>query len=378
MNSSRVPTVNLTRKALDPIVTKGTGKSLEQLEKQIGESKKPASQPINGIKVTGSTEIGPMNATVRNVAAILKGKGSLADEYVIVGAHYDHVGMGGEGSLAPGTIAVHNGADDNGSGTISILEIARQLSKFKAENHRTIIFMTFAAEERGLLGSEHYVRHPVVPLEQTAAMVNLDMVGRLGDGSVTVFGMGTGEEFSDWIDEANKPFGVELNKENAGMGPSDHQSFFLRNIPVFHFFTGLHGEYHRPSDDVNLIDFKGVAKITQLTSKLTEKLATNKDRPTFKKSTERARIGPNAGRKKPTLGVSLDGDAKQCVVTSVADPSPAKTAGIMAGDIVLKVNSKSVASSDELVNAIGAFKIGEEIEIQLKRGDQAMTVKAKL
>lgn len=378
MNSSRVPTINLTRKALDPIVSKGTGKSLEQLEKQIGETKKPASQPIAGIKVSGSTEIGPVMATVRNVAAVLKGKGSLKDEYVIVGAHYDHVGMGGEGSLAPGTIAVHNGADDNGSGTISILEIARQLSGFKSDNHRTIIFMTFAAEERGLLGSEHYVRHPVVPLEQTVAMVNLDMVGRLGDGSVTVFGMGTGEEFSDWLDEANKPFGVELNKENAGMGPSDHQSFFLRNIPVFHFFTGLHGEYHRPSDDVNLIDFKGVAKIAQLTTRLTEKLATNKERPTFKKSQERARIGPNAGRKKPTLGVSLDGDAKQCVVTSVADPSPAKTAGVMSGDIILKLNGKSVASSEELVAALSGFKFGEEVEVQLKRGDQTMTLKAKL
>lgn len=375
---AQIPTLNVTRKAIEPFIAQGTGKTLDQLEKQIAESKKPSSQALKNIKASGLTEVAPHKATVRNVAALLPGKGPLAKEYVIVGAHYDHVGMGGEGSLSGGTIAVHNGADDNGSGTISILEVARQLSKFDAENRRSILFMTFAAEERGLLGSEHYVRHPAIPLEQTVAMVNLDMVGRLGDGSVTVFGMGTAVEFSEWLDEANKTLGVELNKENAGLGPSDHQSFYQRDIPVFHFFTGLHGEYHRPSDDVHLIDFEGIGKIALLTTRLTEKLATNKQPPTYAKTQERARIGNNAGKQRPTLGVAFDAAAKECVVTSVADSSPAKAAGIQAGDVIVKLNDTAITNGESLGEAMKKMKRGEEVVIQLRRADKAMDLKAKL
>ncbi len=375
---SQIPTLNVTRKAIEPFIAQGTGKTLSELESKIAESKKPVSMVLKNIKASGLTEVAPHKATVRNVAALLPGKGPLAKEFVIVGAHYDHVGMGGEGSLSGGTIAVHNGADDNGSGTISVLEVARQLSKFDAENRRSILFMTFSAEERGLLGSEHYVRHPAIPLEQTVAMVNLDMVGRLGDGSVTVFGMGTAVEFSQWLDEANQTLNVELNKENAGLGPSDHQSFYQRDVPVFHFFTGLHGEYHRPSDDVHLIDFDGISKIALLVTRLTEKLATNKQPPTFAKTQERARIGNNAGKQRPTLGVSFDAAAKDCVVTSVADSSPAKAAGIQAGDVIIKLNDTAITNGESLGEVMKKLKRGDEVVVQVRRAGEEKSLKAKL
>lgn len=375
-----LPALNITRKIIDPVLKHSTGTTLEQLEAQIASTHKPASIALPKLTISGQTHVDPYMAPVRNVGALLPGAGDLADELVIVGAHYDHVGMGGEGSLSPGTIAVHNGADDNGSGTVCIMEVARQLASTRSDNRRSILFLSFAAEERGLLGSEHYVRYPAFPLEKTVAMVNLDMVGRLGDGSLTIFGMGTASEFPTWVDEANQGLGVELDKQNAGLGPSDHQSFYLREIPVFHFFTGLHGEYHRPGDDVDLIDFRGAANIAMLAANLTDKIATNSERPTILKTDEHANIGANAGRKArhPRLGVSFDRNAEKCLVTNVLDPSPAKTAGIQAGDIILRVNDANLTQKNELPAIIQQHKSGDQITIRVLRAEQELDLTVTL
>jgi Peptidase family M28/PDZ domain/PA domain len=378
LNASQVPTLCMTRSAIEPILLKALGKTLDQLESEIHQSKQPASQILPESKLSGATQIVASMATVRNVAAILPGTGSLAGEYVVVGAHYDHVGMGGEGSLAPGTIAVHNGADDNGSGTVSILEVARQLAANQAPERRSILFMAFAAEERGLLGSEHYVQHPAIPLEKTVAMVNLDMVGRLNDGAVTVFGMGTASEFSQWLDEANGITKLELSQENAGLGPSDHQSFYLQKIPVFHFFTGLHNQYHRPTDDLDLVDFSGLTKITQLVSSLTELLSTKPSKPTLQQTTEQARIGANPGRKRATLGVSFDATASNCRIVGVLEGSRAELAGIKVGDIITKVNERAINRGPELSSVIRGLKIGDEIVLNILRGEQSIEIKVKL
>jgi hypothetical protein len=378
MNSSQVPTLSMSREALEPLLVKSLGKTLDQLEAQIADTKRPASQRLPNVQISGQVEVVPSKATVRNVAALLPGAGALAQEYIIVGAHYDHVGMGGEGSLAPGTIAVHNGADDNGSGTVSILEVARLLSQNQAPNRRSILFMTFAAEERGLLGSEHYVRHPAIPLEQTVAMVNLDMIGRMHEGVLVVFGMGTASEFSQWLDEANQPVKLDLSKENAGLGPSDHQSFYQRGIPIFHFFTGLHAQYHRPSDDLELIDFSGLARITLLVASLTEQLAIKPNRPTFQQTSEQARIGSNPGRRRATLGVSYEATAANCRITSVGEGSPAMIAGIQAGDVITKINESPINNGDDLATTIRRLKIADEIVVHLERNQQSIQVRVKL
>ncbi len=238
LTSEVVPTLSCTRKQIDQWIQAGCGKSLADLERAIDETGKPQSVILEGVEAKGVTHITKNDVPVRNVIALMPGAGTLKDEYVVVGAHYDHVGMGGVGSLAPGTIAVHNGADDNGSGTVTMLEIARQLSDLKSENRRSIIFMAFTAEELGLLGSAHYVRSPRWPLEKTVAMINLDMVGRLLNDELTVYGTGTATEFPAMIDRLNSNYNFKIFKVPQGRGASDHANFYNAKIPVFHFFTG--------------------------------------------------------------------------------------------------------------------------------------------
>ena len=155
-----------------------------------------------------------------------------------------------------------------------MLEAARQLSQTATDSRRSILFMAFTAEERGLLGSRHYVKHPLFPLEQAVAMINLDMVGRMHDGALIAYGTGTAVEFGQWLNELSHPLGIEISPQAAGFGPSDHQSFHEAGLPVLHLFTGMHNQYHRPSDDVELIDFPGLTRVAELTTRLVERLAT--------------------------------------------------------------------------------------------------------
>ena len=279
----RVPTFFAKRALIDGIVTQATGRSLDQFEKEVDVDLKPRSQILDGWKAKGGVDLRESKIPVRNVLAVLPGAGDLQEEYVVVGAHYDHVGMGGAGSLAPGMIAVHNGADDNGSGTVSLLEVSKRLSDAlpKIESRRTVVFIAFTAEELGLLGSAHYVRNPKFSLEKTVAMVNMDMVGRLASNTLTVYGTGTAKEFDELIETTNQRYHFNLDKSPEGMGPSDHASFFEKKIPVFHFFTGLHKDYHRPSDDFDKINVTGMVRITDMVTDVVTHLVTQQERPSF-------------------------------------------------------------------------------------------------
>jgi Zn-dependent M28 family amino/carboxypeptidase len=217
----------------------------------------------------------------KNVLALLEGDGPRADETLIIGAHYDHVGMGGAGSLAPWTRAIHNGADDNASGVVSLLEIARQLAAQPQPPKRRIVFIAFTAEEIGLLGSQHYVRDPRYPLSQTVAMLNLDMVGRLGDQALTVQGLDTAAEFDEWFEAIATKNELSFSRKRGGNGPSDHATFYGQKIPVMHFFSGLHRDYHRPTDDVDKIDLVGMRRISDVVIDMAIKIANADERPTF-------------------------------------------------------------------------------------------------
>ncbi len=216
--SSAMPTLFVKRDWVDEVLQKSLGKTLSEMETEIDKELKPQSAELKEWKAVGQTETVPSKVDVKNVIASLPGVGALANEYVVVGAHYDHVGMGGEGSLAPGTIEVHNGADDNGSGTVCLLEVSKRLAeRYKADStdggpRRTIVFMAFSAEEKGLLGSQHYCRNPRFALDQTVAMVNMDMVGRMLDNQLTIYGTGTAKEFSGLIDKLNASYGFEVER----------------------------------------------------------------------------------------------------------------------------------------------------------------------
>ena len=375
---SKVPTIFCSRSIIDPLIKKSTGKSLSELQAEIDSTGEPKSVVLKDVKATGEVDIASKDVIARNVVGFLPGKGALAEEYVVVGAHYDHVGMGGVGSLAPGTVAIHNGADDNGSGTTTMLEVARHLSLDKSDNRRGIIFMAFSGEERGLLGSKHYVRSPRWPLEKTVTMVNMDMVGRLTDGGLTVYGTGTAEGFDPLMDKLNETSKFKLDKQAAGFGPSDHQSFYEFDIPVFHFFTGLHNDYHRPSDDFDKINIEGMQQIADMVNRLVIDLATRPDRPKLLKITDVADVGRANARRRATLGIQMDTNAEAVVVQAVTDGGGAAVAGIMPGDTITKIGETAVANATEMRRALNTKKPGDTVEVTIKRGTEEVKLQVKL
>ena len=287
----QMPVLFCRRSVIEPLVTQHMGKDLTALEREIDATLVPQSKDFPGWKATGRTEIHVVSTEVKNVVGILEGNGALADQTVIVGAHYDHLGLGEGGSLAPWTKEIHNGADDNGSGTAAMLDVARRFAAAAKVPRRRMVFIGFTAEERGLLGSRHFVRQPPFALESVVAMLNLDMVGRLTDDKLVVFGTGTALEFDGMVEALNKKYDFFLEKQATGHGPSDHASFVEQNIPVFHFFTGVHDQYHRPSDDFELLNVAGVDRITSFVSELAEIIATADKPPTFQQVDGAARIG---------------------------------------------------------------------------------------
>jgi hypothetical protein len=308
-----------------------------------------------------------------NVLGLLPGSGELAEEVVVVGAHFDHVGMGGAGSLAPGTYEIHNGADDNASGTVGLLETARRMVEWSREvpadkPRRSILFITFSAEELGLIGSEYYVNHPRFDLGKTVAMLNLDMVGRVTDNVLTVYGTGTAVEFDELLTRSNEKLGFELKRQPEGVGPSDHQSFFLKGIPVYHFFSGFHPDYHRPSDDFDKINVEGISRIVDMVVYMTQSIASEPKRPTFLRSaTTKVRLGVRIKQSEPGL-----------VVDRVMPGGWAKKAGILPDDRILKIGDQAVTNREEMDTALEAFKPGDDMQVEVKRGEETVTVHAQI
>lgn len=375
----KIPTLYCTRAFIDPIVQAGTGKTLSELEAAIDSDLKPQSQVLTGITAKGEVLIEQTQTPVRNVVGFLGGAGDLVSEYVVVGAHYDHVGMGGPGSLANGTIAVHNGADDNGSGTTTILEVARRMSEDTSPNRRNIIFIAFTGEEKGLLGSKYYARNPRWPLEDTVAMVNLDMVGRLSENSLTVYGTGTAENFDALIERVNEKTNFNLLKEPVGYGPSDHASFYAESIPVFHFFTGLHNEYHRPGDDFELVNLDGMVRIADMVTDVVHSIATAPDRPKLVELKGTAQIRrPRPTQRRAVLGVQLDSSATLPSVIEVIRESAAESAGIKPGDAIVKIDDVELSNISDLQKYLTTKKPGDKITVSIIRGEKPVEVELML
>lgn len=291
---------------------------------------------------------------------------------LIVGAHYDHVGRGKFGSLARAEGQIHNGADDNASGTSGMLEVAGSLAEHRAELARRVLFLAFSGEELGLLGSKRYVEAPLVPLADTVAMLNLDMVGRL-DERLYVGGTGTSPVWPDLLERlAKECFRTPIKYWPGGKAPSDHETFYGRGIPVLFFFTGLTNDYHRPSDDWNTLNFDGEVKVVRLAARVALELATRADRPAF---TLCDAGGFEVG---PYLGVGIDPKPDGPVVSHVDDKSPAKKAGVKEGDRLVAWNGAPIADANAWNEALSKSKPGDKVELTVERKGKRVKIQVAL
>lgn len=320
----------------------------------------------------------------RNVIGILPGRDPvLRREAVIVGAHYDHLGGGSFGSLdSDSTGRVHNGADDNASGAAALIHIAKTLAA--APPLRTIVFIAFSGEELGLLGSAHYVKEPVYALDRTIAMLNLDMVGRMRDRKLIVYGTATATEFPALLDSLNWYQGFELTKQGDGYGPSDQSSFYAAGRPVLHLFTDLHEDYHRSTDDWQKINFEGIARVIDFTAGLASALGGRPDELTFVEVpppshtalvSGSAAVTPGYGAYLGTIPdmTSSPGGVR---LMGVRKDSPADKAGIRAGDIITRIGDSQVPDLQAMTNALRSYEPGDSTEIVLRRSDDTVTVQA--
>jgi hypothetical protein len=362
--------------------------------------------------ITLSTDIVRREASAWNVIGILDGSDpKLKNEAIVIGAHYDHLGHGGAGSLAPREGEIHHGADDNASGTAGVLELARLFAEQKPRPRRTIVFLAFSGEEEGLLGSNYYVNHPIVPIANTIAMINMDMIGRLKDKSLIVGGVGTAQDWRSMVEAQNllesitvtatagagsnaskgfpmvvasngrpivtsdstKLFALTLNED--GFGPSDHSSFYAKQIPVLFFWTGTHADYHKPSDTADKINYDGEVGILKLVARLVHDIDANDKRPAYTVARTESTGRPTGFRVYlgtiPNYADSNDG----LLLDGVRDDSPASKGGLKAGDRIMKLAGRDVHNVYDYTYALGEMKAGEEYEIEIMRGSERLKLK---
>ena len=376
-----MPVLHLRRAVVDGVVKEAVGRDLAAIQRGIDESLTPQSGPLAGWRIRGQTAIERVETVGRNVIGILPGTAGSsapgAGETVVLGAHYDHLGYGGANSAAPGEHAVHHGADDNASGTALLVEVARMLRQ-RGPFPRTILFVAFSGEERGLLGSAHYAANAAVPLADTVAMVNLDMVGRLDGDKIVVHGTGTGTGLEPLVDRLVAARGFEAAKEPGGFGPSDHSSFYARKIPVLHLFTGSHADYHRPTDPAEKINYDGMVRIAGLVADIVADLASAPERPAYIEvaSKQFARGGGD----RPYFGSIPDfgKPGKGYAITGATKDSPAAKGGLKGGDVIVRLGESAVTGLEDFDSALRKHKGGDTIPVVVLRDGGEVTLQVTL
>lgn len=359
---------------------KSAGKSLADVQGQINHSTKPQSFAFpDTLHMTIHVDIETARATVNNVLAYLPGK---TDEYVIVGAHYDHLGRGNYDSLAPSQIGqIHPGADDNASGTAGVLELARMFAPMKGELQRGILFMSFAGEELGLLGSAYWVQHPTLPLDKAVAMLNMDMIGRIKDEKVYIGGVGTGSTLKPVIEHAAAKQNFKVEYSAGGYSASDHTSFVAKHIPVLFFFSGLHSDYHKPSDTWDKINAASATRLVDVVEDAAQQLASAQERPAFVTVMEDKPLsGVGGSGYGPYFGSIPDfGQVENGVKFSDVKPaSPAEKAGLKAGDILVQFGDKPIKNLYDFTDALRRSKVGDVVEVTVMRDGKPVKASVKL
>jgi Zn-dependent M28 family amino/carboxypeptidase len=404
-----LPVIVISRQSADQIL-KLSASSLSTLEAG-STGKKPNTNRLLAGQMTLTTDVVREEVQAYNVIGVLEGSDRvLKNETIIVGAHYDHLGTGGAGSLAQRSGEIHHGADDNASGTAGVLELARLFTSQRVKPKRTIVFMCFSGEEEGLLGSNYYVNHPTTPLANTVAMINMDMIGRMKDRKLIIGGVGTAKEWQELIQAGNAtgtkstpmsdgpvpPGGpvvassngelkmidpskiFDLTLQQDGYGPSDHSSFYAKQIPVLFFWTGTHNDYHKPSDTFDKINYNDEARVLSLVARIVRDLDTADKRVTYTVAKSDATAGRSTGFRVylgtiPNYSDSNDG----LLLDGVRDDSPASKAGLKAGDRIVKIGNRDVKNVYDYTYALGELKAGEEYVIEVMRGSERLSLKIK-
>jgi hypothetical protein len=420
-NTGSLPVLHVHRQVLDGLLSysepRAAASGLADLESDIDRDLRPRSIPLDGWTVRMKIDVERSTIDVKNIVGYLDGAGPLATETVVLGAHYDHLGYGGMGSLSGlKKPAIHHGADDNGSGTTALMELARRFGRLPNRSGRRLVFIAFSGEESGLLGSEYYCKHPLFPLSETVAMINMDMVGRLRPakegmwpevlGSMTlteraglhgliplsillqdsqkdwyspkdrliVQGTATAQSFDGLLRDVNRKFDFKYNKLPGGIGPSDHSSFYAQKFPVFFFFTGDHADYHRPGDTSDKINVPGMKKVADMVEELASGLAESPRRPKYVKAAEppQQRYGGI-----PRLGVMPSyGDAGEGVLlNAVSDGGPASKAGLKEGDRIVEIAGKPVRDINVYMSLLATQKRGSPVDIGIIREGKKVTIK---
>jgi Zn-dependent M28 family amino/carboxypeptidase len=381
---STIPFVQVTQDYVNSLLkTAGVTKNIGALQAEIDGSGKPSSFELKGITASATVAIERKKVTVRNVLAMLPGT-SNSGEFVVIGAHYDHLGRGGPGSLAPSADEIHNGADDNASGTTTVMALAEKMAA-AGPRERSVIFILFAGEEQGLLGSDHFVDHPPIPLDKIAAMLNLDMVGRVRNEVLYHGGSGTAGSFDTILAAADKASPLELKSMGkGGLGPSDHQSFSTHKIPVLFFFSGMHADYHRPTDDADKVNYQGIAEVTDLSFDVVKALSAmprQQYAATF--DSQPLVLGGTGSRgSRVTLGVvpdyGSDESTKGVKISGTSPKSPAEQAGLKEGDVIVQMNEKKIDNLVDLTEFLNGAAVGDRVTVGVERGGEHLQLETKL
>jgi Zn-dependent M28 family amino/carboxypeptidase len=294
-----------------------------------------------------------------------------AENTVVIGAHYDHLGMGGEGSLYREGEAIHNGADDNASGVAMMLHLADSLQKKDSPKNNNYLFIAFSGEEEGLLGSNYFVKNPTIDTKKVTYMLNMDMVGRLNsENTLAVYGVGTSPILKQTVNANAGDLNIAENE--SGVGPSDHTSFYLADIPVLHFFTGQHEDYHKPSDDTEKVNFEGMEIVSNYIFSIIKDLDSQKKLP-FKKTKNESEVVPDF---KVTLGVVPDYlfSGKGMRIDGISEDRPAQKAGLQKGDIVVKMGDYEVTDMMSYMKSLSKFEKGQTTIVTIDRGGELKKV----
>jgi aminopeptidase YwaD len=382
--SAGVQVVHIKRAVADRILA-SHNVTIESLENEINESRQPKSIILDQL-INISTEIVKKSESTQNVVALLPGNDPvLKDEYIVIGAHYDHLGMGGSGSGSrrPDTVAVHNGADDNASGVASIIEMVEKMASKKNELKRSVIFIAFGAEEMGLLGSKFFTDNSPVNIKDIKAMLNLDMVGSLNKETkaLTVGGTGTAIGLSDLVSQLADSTKLFIKQSTEGYGPSDHASFYMKDIPVLFFFTGVTEEYHTPDDIIDSLNFAGQKVVSDYAYDLAMAIDTRNEALVYQEAGPKVKTEGGRRSLKVTLGIMPDFasvNTKGVRADMVIKDRPAYRAGMQNGDIIVAMEGKPVGDIYEYMARLKEFKKGQRISVDVIRGNEKIVLIVEL
>ena len=378
-NNTGIPAIHLSNETTDLLLKKYNW-SRKTIQETMDKKRSSISFDVKNTTINANVNLSPVNIRAANVVGLIRsGNRKYRNEYIVIGAHFDHIGKGGKGSGSrePEEQIVHPGADDNASGTAGLLELAQKISANKNKLKRSVIIVAFDAEEKGLLGSKHFVQNPSVELNNIVTMLNMDMIGRMKDSTATVGGVGTSPVFTNLLDslKQNRPFNLIMNE--PGFGPSDHASFYAQDMPVLFFFSGFHDDYHTPNDTWNLINLKGQKHILDLIYDTISHLARTKEKPMFSEAGPKQPIASAPTRFKIALGImpSYTSTKEGLEVDAISKKNgPAAKAGIKKGDVIKTINGKSVKDIYEYMERLSELSSGETVPIEVERSEKTLVL----